>query len=217
MTEQDDTQIVEEYIKGLPWSEDTPDDHITLVAGNLRAFWQWLKAKHMSALSEIGRLRESRSRLERQAKEASRVVLLYRRWQHACDVEWNTGDEADTSEMLTEASFAAQDFVKKWEHEIKPMESPWIDLLARPWRCRMDKWMRAEEVSRIPFNSTDRTDWFWWWDEDGPPVPVYVAYCPQLGHYFATQGQLGWNRSQPILEMGGWWMPLKEPATTTLV
>lgn len=76
----------------------------------------------------------------------------------------------------------------------------------------VEAWLRAEEVSRIPYDSAERTDWYWWWDEDGLPLPVYVAYSPTSESYFATQGQLGWNRSQEILDMGGWWMPLREPS-----
>ena len=52
--------------------------------------------------------------LKEQVKEAHRVIMLYRRWEHAEDAAGATGDEADTSDMLIEASFAAQDFVEKW-------------------------------------------------------------------------------------------------------
>lgn len=34
--------LVEEYIRTLPWSDDTPDLHKTLIAGNIRAFYAWL-------------------------------------------------------------------------------------------------------------------------------------------------------------------------------
>ena len=34
---------IEEYIRSLPWSDDTPDIHKTLVAGNIRAFYSWLR------------------------------------------------------------------------------------------------------------------------------------------------------------------------------
>lgn len=74
--------------------------------------------------------------------------------------------------------------------------------MANPW-----KWLTADKI--------DEGRWYWWWngDEDSAPVPVHVQYLPTSGTYFASSGQLGWNRSQGVIDMGGWWMPLYEPET----
>lgn len=57
--------------------------------------------------------------------------------------------------------------------------------------------------------------WYWWWDEDpdGIPVPVSIMKSGTDGRYFATAGQLGWNRPQYVEDMGGQWMRLLEPET----
>jgi hypothetical protein len=34
---------VEEYIKTLTWFQSTPDDIKTLIFGNIRGFWSWIK------------------------------------------------------------------------------------------------------------------------------------------------------------------------------
>jgi len=34
---------VEDYIKTLTWFQCTSDDHKTLIAGNIRGFWSWMK------------------------------------------------------------------------------------------------------------------------------------------------------------------------------
>lgn len=39
----EDYSVVEDYIRAIPWSEGTPDIHITLVAGNIRGFYQHLR------------------------------------------------------------------------------------------------------------------------------------------------------------------------------
>ena len=48
---------------------------------------------------------------------------------------------------------------------------------------------------------------YWWWneDEDSAPVPVTVAWSGTDDRFFAEIGQLGWNRPQEVIEMGGWW------------
>lgn len=63
--------------------------------------------------------------------------------------------------------------------------------------------------------SVDKQCWYWWWNEDpdGVPVPVSVMYSGQDKNYFASEGQLGWNRFQLVEEMEGWWKKLIEPAT----
>ena len=38
---------VEEYISTLQYSEQIPDIAITLVAGNIRGFWQWLQERDL--------------------------------------------------------------------------------------------------------------------------------------------------------------------------
>jgi len=55
---------------------------------------------------------------------------------------------------------------------------------------------------------------WWWWndDEDSAPLHVSIMYSGSDGSYFAPAGQYGWNRYQPVKEMGGWWMRLREPA-----
>jgi hypothetical protein len=70
-------------------------------------------------MSELKRLKESHARLSEQVKEARKVILLWRRWEHASDASLLTGDEADTAGMLIEASFAAQAFIDKWEAVIR--------------------------------------------------------------------------------------------------
>jgi hypothetical protein len=54
---------------------------------------------------------------------------------------------------------------------------------------------------------------YWWWngDEDNAPLHVSIMYSGSDGSYFAPAGQYGWNRFQPVKEMGGWWMRLREP------
>lgn len=34
---------VENYINTLTWFQGTSDDHKTLIAGNIRGFWSWMK------------------------------------------------------------------------------------------------------------------------------------------------------------------------------
>ena len=72
---------------------------------------------------ELKRLKVAYAKLSEQVKEARRVITLYRRWEHASDVECRVGDDADTSDMLIQASFAAEDFVDKWESVISAKES----------------------------------------------------------------------------------------------
>lgn len=70
--------------------------------------------------SELTRLKESHARMCEQVRDARKVIMLYRRWEHAEEAECaaETGDMPDLTSMLTEASFAAQDFVEKWENTI---------------------------------------------------------------------------------------------------
>ena len=75
-----------------------------------------------SVKRELAALKLKYAELQKEARDARTVIMLYRRWQHASDVEAITGDEADTGTMLIEASFAAQDFVDKYENQIKPMQ-----------------------------------------------------------------------------------------------
>jgi hypothetical protein len=67
-----------------------------------------------------------------------------------------------------------------------------------------DKWLPASEVSE--------QEWWWWWngDEDSCPVPVNIAR-DSGGRFFATEGQLGWNRFQFVDDMGGLWRKIIEP------
>jgi hypothetical protein len=45
MSEVDENlELIEEYIRKLKWSDDTPDIHKTLVAGNIRAFYAWVRS-----------------------------------------------------------------------------------------------------------------------------------------------------------------------------
>lgn len=39
-------QFVEDYIKSLNWAEPVDDYMVTIVAGNLRAFWSRVQASH---------------------------------------------------------------------------------------------------------------------------------------------------------------------------
>lgn len=44
MTQVDENlELIENYIQKLKWSDDTPDIHKTLVAGNIRAFYAWAR------------------------------------------------------------------------------------------------------------------------------------------------------------------------------
>lgn len=77
--------------------------------------------QQLAALREENeKLLERQHRMEKELRDAKRVIMLYRRWEHACDAEWNANDECDTGTMLIEASFAAQDFVDEWELKITP-------------------------------------------------------------------------------------------------
>lgn len=49
--------------------------------------------------------------LQSQLTEAHRVIKLYRRWEHA-EASDDGGDDGGHAEMLTDASFAAEDFMQ---------------------------------------------------------------------------------------------------------
>lgn len=58
-------------------------------------------------------------------------------------------------------------------------------------------------------------DWYWWWNGDEDAAPVVVSILSS-GHkpnqtFFASMGQLGWNRPQDVSEMGGHWSLIKQP------
>jgi hypothetical protein len=76
----------------------------------------------MSAQNELTRFKASYKKLADQLRDARKVIMLYRHWEHCSHVEFNTGDDADTDTMLMDASFAAQEFVEKWENQIKPIK-----------------------------------------------------------------------------------------------
>lgn len=57
---------------------------------------------------------------------------------------------------------------------------------------------------------------WWWWNEDGLPVPVSIMYSGTDGSFFASAGQWGWNRHQSVKDMGGLWTRLHEPETPSL-
>mgnify|MGYP003645942236 CR=1 FL=1 len=65
--------------------------------------------------TELQRLKASHAKLSEQVKEARRVIALYRRWEHAGDIEIEKDTDIDSGSMLIEASFAAKAFVDKWE------------------------------------------------------------------------------------------------------
>jgi len=68
----------------------------------------------------------------------------------------------------------------------------------------------------IKWNDVKEPGWYWWSSEPGDlPVPVSVLHSPTSDTYFASQGQLGWTRSQELSDMMGWWMKLNEPKTPT--
>lgn len=69
-------------------------------------------------------------------------------------------------------------------------------------------WFRHAEIKEA--------DWYWWWDEDpdAMPVPVNIMYSPTDEKFFASVGQLGWNRTQNCEDMGGWWQRLIAPQVT---
>jgi hypothetical protein len=74
--------------------------------------------------SELERLKKSHAQLSEQVKESRRVIALYRRWEHASDIEIDNPDsDIDSGSMLIEASFAAQAFVEKWEAVITAQHS----------------------------------------------------------------------------------------------
>lgn len=41
--EMADVEFVEDFIRNIPWSVDTPNIHKTLIAGNLRNFWRHVR------------------------------------------------------------------------------------------------------------------------------------------------------------------------------
>ena len=55
-------------------------------------------------------------RLQDELAVARRVIVMYRRWEHASD-----SDDEDHSEMLIEASFAAQDYMERFQQQVKPL------------------------------------------------------------------------------------------------
>lgn len=71
------------------------------------------------------RLKASHAKLSEQVREARKVIFLYRRWEHAEEAdnaaEVPSDEMSDLDTMLTEASFAAAEFVEKWEGKIKPL------------------------------------------------------------------------------------------------
>ena len=52
---------------------------------------------------------------------------------------------------------------------------------------------------------------WWWWNEDGLPIPVSILFSGTYQRYFASVGQHGWNRTQWVEDMGGYWMRCFEP------
>jgi|SRR5579864_9286400 len=96
------------------------------------------------------------------------------------------------------------------------------------WTARNAKFFRAAdeafdsmlEIVRqnrvwVKWDAVKEGGWYWWWngDEDAAPCPVSVMYSGTSGTFFATEGQLGWNRAQELSEMRGHWMRLHEPPT----
>lgn len=74
-------------------------------------------------------------------------------------------------------------------------------------------WIQAKDLSR---SDIERTDYCWWWDGESM-VPVHVQYGPMKDKLFASSGQLGWNRSQFVEDMGGHWLPILEPQPPEVV
>lgn len=70
---------------------------------------------------------------------------------------------------------------------------------------RVSPWVSDKQVNE--------SGYWWWWngDLDSAPVPVYVMWSGSTDTYFASMGQLGWNRAQDIIGMGGFWLRLPEP------
>lgn len=68
------------------------------------------------------------------------------------------------------------------------------------------QWLNWDQVSREVWDGD-----IWWHDNGDQIYPVNIAWCPTGEYFFATLGQWGWSRSQPLKEMGGKWMPCREP------
>jgi len=70
----------------------------------------------------------------------------------------------------------------------------------------MSEWVTHDKISR------DIHDGDIWWHDNGEQIyPVNLMWCPLGEYFFASTGQWGWTRSQPVSDMGGRWMPCIEP------
>jgi hypothetical protein len=83
-----ENEVAETYIRSLSWSEDATDWERTLVAGNIRGFWDHIKKRNKQAIQEMRKALENNQRvnadMERQSAASGNESDTYRsfgRWQ----------------------------------------------------------------------------------------------------------------------------------------
>ena len=86
------------------------------------------------------------------------------------------------------------------------------EMIASLERHRRDVWPDADAprwiaAADMTHEHLAETDWFLW-DDGELPVPVSLQWDSTDRVVFASTGQLGWNRSQPVKEMGGYFKPI---------
>lgn len=88
-----------------------------------------------------------------------------------------------------------------------------ISMLRGGWNAAL-KFMKGS-LPKWRREPPDEIGLWWWWneDEDSSSIPIEIALSggTEPPDYFAMAGQYGWNRAQPVKEMGGLWMPCIEP------
>jgi len=51
--EVEQATIIDDFVKTMKWSDDTPEDVKTLVIGNLRGFWSWMHSQDMEGCQSV--------------------------------------------------------------------------------------------------------------------------------------------------------------------
>ena len=103
------------------------------------------------------------------------------------------------------------------KHFAEPAEraDQWQDIATAPKDGTPVLPERSEQMWH-DWKGVTEPDWYWWWngDEDccGVPVSIGSSWNGNGYDYFATMGQLGWNRHQMVEEMGGLWCRAMPPA-----
>lgn len=169
------------------------------------------------------------------ALEVMRVNPLF--WQHAgtfvtnpSDTGWETSQElaailtlkpnerdVPDDEETRKLRFAISEFEAYCRGVNRDISRDVVETVAKALRARMAadraerEWYEWHQVSR------DIWDGDIWWHDNGDQIfPVNIMWCPTGGCFFAAVGQWGWTRSQQLEEMGGLWMPCREPKQSGL-